>query len=195
MNGIQRKVTVRSLQTQIPNALTISRLILGLVFPWLPSHAWLPALIWGTLSEFLDGFLARRMNAVSAFGQLMDPIADKLFVMAAALTFLEAGWITLPQLLFMASRDIFVASSSLILLLMGRAYTFREMAPARLGKWATAFQFVTLFGVPILQENNVYLIYTTGLISVMAAVDYARRFLQRTAQCPNSSKNRSKSRF
>lgn len=72
MNGIR---------SQIRNTLTISRLILGLVFPWLPSNAWLPALIYGTLSEFLDGFLARRMNVESAFGQLMDPIADKSFVM------------------------------------------------------------------------------------------------------------------
>jgi hypothetical protein len=54
------------------------------------------------------------------------------------------------------------------------------MAPARLGKWATAFQFATLFGVPILQQNNRLLIYATGLISVLAAIDYARRFLQRS---------------
>jgi phosphatidylglycerophosphate synthase len=193
MNGIQRKVTVKSVRAQIPNTLTVSRLILGLGFPWLPASAWLVALVWGSLSEFLDGFLARRMKVVSAFGQLMDPIADKIFVMTAALTFLQTGWITVPQLLFMASRDIFVALSSVILLLLGRSHTFRHMAPAPLGKWATAFQFATLFGVPLLRENNIYLIYATGLISVLAAIDYARRFLQRTQRCPNSSRNGSKS--
>jgi phosphatidylglycerophosphate synthase len=180
MNGIQRAVSVKSLRSQVPNTLTVSRLLLGLGFPWLPSQLWLPALIWGALSEFLDGFLARRMKVVSAFGQLMDPIADKIFVMTAALTFLQAGWIKLPELLFMASRDIFVAVPSLILLLLGKASAFRDMAPARLGKWATAFQFATLFGVPILRQNNNILIYATGLISVLAAIDYARRFLQRS---------------
>jgi CDP-diacylglycerol--glycerol-3-phosphate 3-phosphatidyltransferase len=179
MNGIQRGLTIRSLRDQIPNALTISRLILGLCFFWLPAGAWLSALIWGSLSEFLDGFLARRMNAMSAFGQLMDPVADKIFVMAAALTFLNAGWITLPQLLFMASRDLFVAAASLILLLMGKHHAFRHMAPAPLGKWTTGFQLATLFGVPLLREFNIFLIYATGFISVLAAIDYARRFLQR----------------
>ncbi|HET9235622.1 MAG TPA: CDP-alcohol phosphatidyltransferase family protein [Oligoflexus sp.] len=179
MNGIQRAVPVKSLRSQVPNTLTVSRLLLGLGFPWLPAQLWLPALIWGTLSEFLDGFLARRMKVVSAFGQLMDPIADKIFVMTAALTFLQTGWIKLHELLFMATRDIFVAVSSLILLLLGKSSAFRDMAPARLGKWATAFQFAALFGVPILRQNNTILIYVTGLISALAAIDYAIRFLQR----------------
>src|SRR5688500_3188310 len=102
MNATRNRISRQVLRGQIPNTLTVSRLILGITFPWLPSHVWLSALIWGTLSEFLDGFLARRMNVVSAFGQLMDPVADKVFVMAAALTFLQTGWLTLPQLLFMA---------------------------------------------------------------------------------------------
>lgn len=167
------------LRSQVPNTLTVSRLLLGFAFPWLPVQLWLPALIWGTVSEFLDGFLARRMKVVSAFGQLMDPVADKIFVMAAALTFLHTGWIKVHELLFMATRDIFVAVSSLVLLLLGKTSAFRDMAPARLGKWATAFQFAALFGVPILRQNNIILIQATGVISVLAAIDYARRFLQR----------------
>ncbi|WP_176736504.1 CDP-alcohol phosphatidyltransferase family protein [Oligoflexus tunisiensis] len=195
MNEIQHRVTVKDVCAQIPNTLTMSRLMLGLVFPWLPAVSWLPALIWGTLSEFLDGFLARRLRAVSAFGQLMDPVADKIFVMAAALTFLRADLITLPQLLLVAMRDLFVAFSSLILLLLGRGSAFRDMAPARLGKWATGFQLITLFSLPLLPKYNVYLIYLTGLISVLAAFDYARRFIQRSSHCPNSSKDGSKSHF
>ncbi len=195
MNAIQQKAGIRAVRTQIPNGLTISRLILGLGFPWLPSSFWLLALVWGTLSEFLDGFLARRMKVVSAFGQFMDPVADKIFVMAVALTFLQTGWINIPQLLFMASRDIFVALSSAVLILTGRSQAFRKMAPSPLGKWATAFQFAALFGVPILQRNNAILIYATGLISAMAAIDYARRFLRRAADCSNSSRSGSKSRF
>ncbi len=195
MNAIQQKVNVRTVRTQIPNSLTISRLILGLGFPWLPSSFWLSALVWGTLSEFLDGFLARRMKVVSAFGQFMDPVADKIFVMAVALTFLQTGWISIPQLLFMASRDIFVALSGAVLILTRRSQAFRDMAPSRLGKWATAFQFAALFGVPILQKDNVLLIYATGLFSAMAAIDYARRFLRRAADCSNSSKSGSKSRI
>lgn len=193
MNAIQPRITLRSVRAQIPNSLTISRLILGLSFPWLPSDVWFAALTWGTLSEFLDGFLARRWKIASAFGQLMDPVADKIFVMAAALTFLQTGWMTVPQLLFMASRDIFVALSSVILLVSGRHHAFRHMAPAPLGKLATALQFAALFGVPLLQKSNVILIYATGFISVIAAIDYARRFLQRSQDCPNSAKNRSKS--
>jgi phosphatidylglycerophosphate synthase len=181
MNESQRRVTVKDIRAQIPNTLTMSRLMLGLAFPWLPAISWLPALVWGTLSEFLDGFLARRMKVVSAFGQLMDPVADKIFVMASALTFLNAGLITLPQLLLVATRDLVVALASLILLLLGRSSAFRDMAPAALGKWATAFQFITLFSLPLLPQYRLYIIYLTGLISCLAAIDYARRFVQRSS--------------
>lgn len=194
MIGIQRGVTVKEVRAQIPNALTVSRLCLGLVFPFLPSAWWVPALVWGTLSEFLDGFLSRRWNAVSAFGQLLDPIADKIFVMAAALTFLSEGFISLPKLLFVASRDLFVALSSLLLLLQGKNTAFRDMTPAPLGKVATGFQLLTLFSLPILGKSVDVLIYPTGLVSVLAAFDYAWRYLRRADACCNSPRSGTKSR-
>jgi len=167
------------IRAQIPNTLTVTRLVLGLAFPLLPSEWWIPALIWGTLSEFLDGFLSRKLGVHSAWGQLMDPIADKIFVTAAAWTFLQAGLMTFPQLLWMASRDLLVALSSLLLIVQGKSAMFRDMTPLPSGKVTTTFQLLTLFALPILKESSLVLIYLTGFISLLSALDYTRRFVRR----------------
>ncbi|MDQ3232962.1 MAG: hypothetical protein M3Q07_14180, partial [Pseudobdellovibrionaceae bacterium] len=62
-----------------------------------------------------------------------------------------------------------------------------------LGKWATAFQLATLFSLPLLGAARDVLIYLTGLISVLAAMDYARRFIHRAQHCSNSPSDGSKS--
>jgi phosphatidylglycerophosphate synthase len=183
------------IRAQIPNTLTMTRLLLGLVFPLLPASWWIPALLWGTLSEFLDGFISRKLRIISAWGQLLDPIADKIFVTAAALTFLHAGLMTFPQLIWMASRDLLVALSSLMLIVQGKKTLFRDMTPLPSGKVTTTFQLMTLFALPSLGESSLILIYLTGSISLLSALDYTRRFLRSSARCSNRAKNGSISHF
>jgi CDP-diacylglycerol---glycerol-3-phosphate 3-phosphatidyltransferase len=75
----------------IPNALTILRLVLTPVFLWLAflcTHenalhwAWIVFVI-ACITDWLDGFLARKFNVISDFGKIIDPLADKLIVLAA----------------------------------------------------------------------------------------------------------------
>lgn len=75
----------------IPNALTILRMLVIPVFAYImftsstPQSAWI--VLWlfvgASLTDWLDGFLARKMNVISDFGKIMDPLADKLLVLTA----------------------------------------------------------------------------------------------------------------
>jgi len=87
----------------IPNLLTVLRL-LSIVF--VISHAvrgqWLAALIWaigGFLTDFVDGALARRFDAITVFGKIMDPIADVLFdvglILGTTLTGITGWWLAI----------------------------------------------------------------------------------------------------
>lgn len=80
---------------QLPNALTMARLVLAGAFIWMLSvyrypgeHAWalwagIMLFVVAALTDAADGYLARRWNAVSVFGRVMDPFADKLLVLGA----------------------------------------------------------------------------------------------------------------
>ncbi|WP_352400664.1 CDP-diacylglycerol--glycerol-3-phosphate 3-phosphatidyltransferase [Anaerotignum sp.] len=83
----------------LPNKLTILRVILIPVFLLVlflapvPTNRYVAVFIFviASLTDFLDGYLARRWNLVSNFGKFMDPLADKLLVMAALVSMVELG--------------------------------------------------------------------------------------------------------
>lgn len=87
------------MQMNLPNKLTILRVILIPVFLLVlflvpvPTNRYVAVAIFvvASLTDFLDGYLARRWNLVSNFGKFMDPLADKLLVMAALVSMVELG--------------------------------------------------------------------------------------------------------
>ncbi len=90
-------------------------------------------------TDFLDGFLARRLNAVSAFGAFWDPIADKILVAATllALSYI-CGWpvvLTLPALLIIC-RDVGIT--------LARLRPGTQLPVSRLAKYKTAFELLSL---------------------------------------------------
>lgn len=102
------------------------------------------ALLVAGISDFIDGYLARRYKSTSRFGTFLDPMMDKFFVFfALAILFREAK---LPWwgLLFMFSRDISYFLFALYITLRGKlkTYSFRTLIG---GKAMTILQFLTLF--------------------------------------------------
>jgi phosphatidylglycerophosphate synthase len=163
-----------SLFKAIPNTLSAIRIALGMAFPWLPADWRLPALAGAIVTDLLDGEASRLFKAESTAGQILDPVADKIFILAVVATLFAEGTITWWQVVLVGARDIAVVGACAVLI-VGRAWTsIRRMRARWPGKFATAFQLSFLLAVFLDQPTLV--IHATVLLSaitgLVAAVDY-----------------------
>lgn len=142
----------------LPNALTVSRIvvipifiigILSLEFDWGSPFGQMmvlgPLFILAALTDWLDGFLARRWSVVSGFGRMIDPIADKLLVAGCLIAFMIASrgeWLFLVPGIAIIFRDILVSGAR-----EHAALTNRIMSPTKLAKWKTACE---MLGIAVL---------------------------------------------
>lgn len=128
----------------LPNSITVARLVLTAVFVaaattgcYLGNLVALIAFAIATFSDFLDGYLARKLNLVTSLGKLLDPLADKILVAAAFIHLTALGlcpvWVT----------SIIIAREFLVTGLRQIAVEQGQVIPAdNLGKWKTTFQLV-----------------------------------------------------
>ena len=132
----------------IPNGITVLRLVLVLPIAFLiivENHigAFLLLAISG-ISDGLDGFIARRYGWVSAFGKLIDPLADKLMMMTITLTLGLLGHFPVMLMVLIIVKDLTILSGVLpYTTLVG----FPRIQPNFLGKCTTAAQIVLLVSV------------------------------------------------
>ena len=105
----------------VPNILTMLRMILIIPFVILmqsddPSHLLWALIIFvaASLTDLLDGKIARKYNLVTNFGKLMDPLADKLLVMSGMLMFIEREWAPAYVVIIILAREFLVTSVRLL---------------------------------------------------------------------------------
>jgi len=95
-----------------PNLLSLSRAIIAPLFFWTIKEQLITAFIiltaWAIFSDFLDGFLARKLNSITKAGKMIDPVADKLCVIAAALALTIYDDLPRILLFFIIARDILI---------------------------------------------------------------------------------------
>ncbi|MCH2056473.1 MAG: CDP-diacylglycerol--glycerol-3-phosphate 3-phosphatidyltransferase [Thalassotalea sp.] len=137
----------------IPNQVTLFRIILIPVFItvfYLPiswNHFGAFAIFWlASISDALDGYLARKLNQSSAFGAFIDPVADKLMVAAALIMIAEdfaVWWISVPAMIMIA-REIFISALREFMSSRGKRDT---VAVSTLGKYKTAAQMLGIMGL------------------------------------------------
>lgn len=161
----------------LPNALTASRLVLAVAFPWLPMQWRLAVIVWAAASDLVDGWLARRLDAASTTGRLLDPIADKAFVLVLVVTLVAEGTLDAWWAFGFAVRDIAVLAGVIAVLVQGKWRTARSMRPQRLGKITTAAQFAVLLVLVARGSAWPWLLALTSVVSIAAAVDYAIAYL------------------
>ncbi len=155
----------------LPNTLTVLRLLAGLAFPWVNEFWWLPLVVFAAVTDLVDGWFSRLTHGTSTFGQLLDPVADKTFVLAVLWSVWQRAWVSLPELAWLAARDLTVLGLTIFASLSTRL-TARDLKPRWSGKIATAVQFAVLTVIVYRQGSWTEGILWGGVVSAIAAVDY-----------------------
>jgi len=134
----------------IPNILTLSRIALIPVFIacyyWPYIHAPLASAAIFALAAFtdwLDGYIARRLNLVSPFGAFLDPVADKLMVVIVLVVLLQAN----PELVLALPIAVIIGREITVSALrewMAELGTRKVVKVSVLGKWKTALQMLSI---------------------------------------------------
>ena len=133
-----------------PNKLTLMRVIMVPVFMWALLSAYYVAaviiFVAASLTDQLDGYLARKNNQVTTFGKLMDPLADKILTISALACFLGMGvdFINSWVVMIIISRELIV--TGIRQLAMGQDTV---IAASMWGKAKTVSQMATLIAVMI----------------------------------------------
>ncbi|MDD5218736.1 MAG: CDP-diacylglycerol--glycerol-3-phosphate 3-phosphatidyltransferase [Candidatus Omnitrophica bacterium] len=140
----------------IPNGLSIFRGVLGILLPFLILHGHARA-IWfafgifivGVVTDYLDGFLARRYGIVSGFGKFVDPFMDKILILAPLCAFAKIGFYSMWWVVPVIVREILVTYFRVGWLLEGRAIGAENLGKLKLGMQVStvAFAFFYQFGL------------------------------------------------
>jgi len=182
----------------IPNILTLMRIAaIPLMTVLLMSGSretcfWAAALFSvASFTDWLDGYLARRMGIVTVFGKFLDPIADKLIVMAALIMIIPFNRVPAWMVLVILSREIIITGLRGIASSEGIV-----IAASDLGKFKTIFQIVAIIGLllhydyrwffsfdhPLLLVNmhnvGMFYLWIAFVITVWSGVDYLVRFVR-----------------
>lgn len=148
----------------IANRLTMLRILLTFVFMFfLFCHglwakvASFAIFIFAALSDFFDGLIAHRKNMVTDFGRLMDPIADKILVLAAFAAFVQMQLIDAWMFVIIVSREILITSLRLFALNKGKV-----LSATLAGKHKTLSQMLVIFVILVfIVSKEVMLAYFT----------------------------------
>jgi cardiolipin synthase (CMP-forming) len=168
-----------TLWRNVPNALTILRIVLAGAFVVAPDRARLAILGAALLTELLDGMLARRFHSESRAGKLLDPIADKILFAAVAATLLIERRLSWLELLAAGSRDVIVLVGAACLAAAGRWREFLRMQPPVLGKVTTALQYLVAFLALVGGRVATAVVLLTAAVGTAAGVQSGLRFVRR----------------
>jgi len=171
----------------VPNLVSTSRVVLGFGFLLTDAVSLRLLLIAiASLTDFLDGWLARRTHAASRLGALVDPVADRFFALCVVIGFVASGDLSGWQALALMFRDVmsivgwFVARNVSWL----RPITFKARL---LGKAVTVLQLLAFLVVllrPALTDGMVWFVFLVGAV---ATVDYTLMLWRERVRSENAA--------
>ena len=163
----------------LPNKITMIRVILIPFFVFFMLTDFVPysnviavaIFIVASLTDTLDGYLARKYELVSNFGKFMDPLADKLLVCSALICLIELGQLPSWMVIIIVSREFIISGFRLIAAEQGIV-----IAASYWGKFKTTFQMIAVIlmivNLPVLHILTVACTWVALVLTVVSLVDY-----------------------
>lgn len=161
----------------IPNGLSLARLVMGLAFPLVPEPWRLTVMVLAALSDALDGAAGRWLRAETELGRLLDPVADKIFLLGVLLTLLWEGTLTPEEMLLVGLRDLVIGLAGIFALVVSRGRGAARMRPTLLGKATTLAQLAFVLVVLIQGQSSRALMILAAVLGILATIDYLRRYV------------------
>lgn len=156
------------------NVLSLSRAGLALAFLQENAHVRLIAIMLAMVTDFFDGYIARRQRTTTQFGAVLDPIMDKFFVFFAGGIFYLEKLITF-ELISLLSRDISICLFGLLLALI-KGWKGYECKSIWWGKIFTFAQFGVLIGLTLNMHFPVYLYILFMAMAAFAFLELVLRY-------------------
>ncbi len=179
--------------SSLPNWMTVMRiaitpLVAVLIWSDLAPHGYQFALYLYTIAsvtDYVDGFIARRLKVESPFGEMLDPIADKLLIAAVLLALAsvnKSGWLFLVPALIILIREIMISGL--------REYLAKQNVSApvtTLAKWKTTVQILALGflmgapgfpGFPFAYEIGLTLLWISAILTIHTGSAYVKGALR-----------------
>ena len=124
-----------------------------------------------SLTDMLDGKIARKYNLVTNFGKFMDPLADKLLVCSALICLIELGQLPAWMVIIIVSREFIISGFRLVASDNGVV-----IAASYWGKFKTTFQMIAvvllIVGIPALSMVTTAVVWIALVLTVISLVDY-----------------------
>ena len=165
------------MKMNVPNTLTIIRMILIIPFViLLLNGADIPAVIIfivASLTDMLDGQIARKYNLVTNFGKFMDPLADKLLVCSALICLVEMERLSAWIVIIIIAREFIISGFRLVASDNGIV-----IAASYWGKFKTVFQMVMVVVLMLNIQNNIFqmigtvLVWISLILTIVSLADY-----------------------
>ncbi|MCG6917268.1 MAG: CDP-diacylglycerol--glycerol-3-phosphate 3-phosphatidyltransferase [Deltaproteobacteria bacterium] len=170
----------------LPNSLTLFRvacipvLVLLLFFPH-KATSFVAALVFAlaSISDLLDGFLARRQQLVTTFGKFLDPLADKLIVSAALIMLIPLGRAPAWMVVVIVGRELAITGLRSMAVSEGKVISADE-----LGKKKMVFQIVAILGLLLhydyfginLHAVGMFFLWLAVIVTLWSGFNYFRKF-------------------
>ena len=162
----------------VPNILSFIRLILVPIFVVsffvINQYLALAIFVIASITDIIDGYIARHYNAITEFGKVLDPFADKLMNMSALISLAIANLVPLWVAILMIVCDLAMIISGLCL--YKKKITIQSNWIGKAGTFVISLGVVLSFFIQWLGDTNVYVIYAGITIAIIAGLDYVYIF-------------------